>query len=252
MNDETRQAFEKHYPPQRGDPPAGAPYAFERGYVAAAEIAAVEVDSLSFKLDKATAELAERDASFELRWKADMWAIARWRAEKPEERDLLAPDHADLCVWLMDKLELHLLNPNSSDPVLSGPEGSPDRVAWLQDGSTMDHLNLGPFTYTLNPPLVVEKSGWYLMRLRSPGQGKDLVAGVVRMVQDPNETRAVPPEFFSKEDAIDTTRQAIGELRGFATALAKGTGGVARAAPLTAAQLTLVLDLAEKVLEGGK
>lgn len=49
-------------------------------------------------------ELEERDASFELRWGADMRAIERWRAERPEERDLIHPDHADLCVWLMKRL----------------------------------------------------------------------------------------------------------------------------------------------------
>lgn len=50
-------------------------------------------------------ELAERDASFDLRWKADMRAIARWREESPVERDLLWPDHADKVVWLMGQLE---------------------------------------------------------------------------------------------------------------------------------------------------
>lgn len=50
-------------------------------------------------------ELAERDRSFDLRWKADMRAIKRWQAEKPAERELVWPDHADLCVWLMGRLD---------------------------------------------------------------------------------------------------------------------------------------------------
>ena len=50
-------------------------------------------------------ELAEMNASFELRWLADMRAIARWREESPVERDLLWPDHADMVVWLIGQLE---------------------------------------------------------------------------------------------------------------------------------------------------
>lgn len=57
------------------------------------------------KVAELTKELAERDASFDLRWKADMRAIARWREESPVERDLLWPDHADKVVWLMGQLE---------------------------------------------------------------------------------------------------------------------------------------------------
>lgn len=52
---------------------------------------------------EAAQELRERERSFELRWAADMRAIARWRAESPEERELHMPDHADLCVWLLGR-----------------------------------------------------------------------------------------------------------------------------------------------------
>lgn len=48
-------------------------------------------------------ELAERDASFNLRWKADMRAIKRW--QEATGRTLVWPDHADLCVWLLEQLE---------------------------------------------------------------------------------------------------------------------------------------------------
>lgn len=50
-------------------------------------------------------ELAERDHSFDLRWKADMRAIKRWQAENYLERQLIWPDHADLCVWLLGRLD---------------------------------------------------------------------------------------------------------------------------------------------------
>jgi len=49
-------------------------------------------------------ELADYEASFELRWNADMRAIARWREAHPGN-DLVMPDHADLCVWLIEQLE---------------------------------------------------------------------------------------------------------------------------------------------------
>lgn len=57
------------------------------------------------EIERLQAELAERDASFELRWSADMRAITRWRAEDPQPRDLIMPDHADLVVWLLKRLE---------------------------------------------------------------------------------------------------------------------------------------------------
>jgi hypothetical protein len=41
------------------------------------------------------------EATFDLRWKADMRAIKRWRKETGEE--LVGPDHADLCVWLLEQ-----------------------------------------------------------------------------------------------------------------------------------------------------
>lgn len=46
--------------------------------------------------------LAEMEASFDLRWKADMRAIQHWRVATGLE--LIWPDHADLCSWLMGRL----------------------------------------------------------------------------------------------------------------------------------------------------
>lgn len=48
------------------------------------------------------AELADLQASFDLRWKADMRAIRRWQEAGPG-RDLTWPDHADLVVWLLER-----------------------------------------------------------------------------------------------------------------------------------------------------
>jgi quinol monooxygenase YgiN len=52
--------------------------------------------------DDARREAEERKASFNLRWKADMRAIKRWQEAHPGN-ELTWPDHADLCVWLMEE-----------------------------------------------------------------------------------------------------------------------------------------------------
>lgn len=46
----------------------------------------------------------EWQASFDLRWKADCRARERWQAAHPDQ-PLTWPDHADMCVWLMEQLE---------------------------------------------------------------------------------------------------------------------------------------------------
>ena len=48
---------------------------------------------------------AELEAGFDLRWNADMRAIKRWQAATG--RILVWPDHADLCVWLLEQLDPH-------------------------------------------------------------------------------------------------------------------------------------------------
>lgn len=49
-------------------------------------------------------DLDDHYRSFDLRWDADMRAIKRWQAAHPGN-DLVWPDHADLVVWLLEKLE---------------------------------------------------------------------------------------------------------------------------------------------------
>ena len=49
-------------------------------------------------------QVADHERSFDLRWKADMRAIKRWQEAHPGN-DLVWPDHADLCVWLMEQVE---------------------------------------------------------------------------------------------------------------------------------------------------
>ena len=40
---------------------------------------------------------------FDLRWKADMKAIKQW--QEATERELVWPNHSDLCVWLLNQQE---------------------------------------------------------------------------------------------------------------------------------------------------
>lgn len=46
---------------------------------------------------------ADLQRTFDLRWKADMRAIKRWREAHPGN-ELVMPDHADLVVWLLEQL----------------------------------------------------------------------------------------------------------------------------------------------------
>ena len=48
-------------------------------------------------------ERDELQATFDLRWKADMRAIKMWQAAHPGN-DQVWPDHADLVVWLGEQL----------------------------------------------------------------------------------------------------------------------------------------------------
>ena len=48
-------------------------------------------------------QLADLQTTLNMRWDADQRAIARWKAEKPAERDLTWPDHVDLVVWLAEE-----------------------------------------------------------------------------------------------------------------------------------------------------
>lgn len=52
---------------------------------------------------RARQQIAELEALFELRWKADMLAIKRW--QQATGRTMTWPDHADLLCWLMKQLD---------------------------------------------------------------------------------------------------------------------------------------------------
>ena len=73
-------------------------------------------------------ECAELNASFELRWKADMRAITRWQSEAPG-RELVWPSHDDLCVWLLGQLDeaLARLDAARQNVAPSSPGGNEKR-----------------------------------------------------------------------------------------------------------------------------
>ena len=52
--------------------------------------------------DELIQELVERDASFNLRWKAKMRGIEKWR--ETTQRELVWPDHGNLVAHLMERL----------------------------------------------------------------------------------------------------------------------------------------------------
>jgi hypothetical protein len=74
-----------------------------------------------FTLEDAVALVEEHEQSFNLRWAADMRAIKRWRAAGPG-RDLTLPDHADLCVWLLEQDEWQPIDTAPRDTLkITGP-----------------------------------------------------------------------------------------------------------------------------------
>ena len=55
------------------------------------------------QLDVLIQDSVQADEDFDLRWKADQRAIKRWQEATGKTR--IWPDHADLCVWLLEQLE---------------------------------------------------------------------------------------------------------------------------------------------------
>ena len=62
-----------------------------------------QLNKIQTERNAAIAERNDLQASADLRWKADMRAIKMWQEAHPGN-DLVWPDHADLCVWLLEQL----------------------------------------------------------------------------------------------------------------------------------------------------
>ena len=56
----------------------------------------------SDNLEQVSSDAATRDGEFDLRWKADLRAIHKWRDANPGN-DLVMPDHCDLVIWLLER-----------------------------------------------------------------------------------------------------------------------------------------------------
>ena len=63
-----------------------------------------EVERMAEEAVHLKEEIEDHEASFELRWKADMRAIKQWQEAHPGN-DHIWPDHADLCMWLIGEVE---------------------------------------------------------------------------------------------------------------------------------------------------
>lgn len=84
--------------------------AYSKGFSEASEhmqlfldIANTRIADLEWENERLQKDNDDFQSSFDLRHKADMRAIKRWQAETG--KDLAWPDHADLCVWLLEKNE---------------------------------------------------------------------------------------------------------------------------------------------------
>lgn len=64
---------------------------------------AAERDRLKHELALARESAEDLQSNFDLRWNCDMRAIKAWQAAHPGN-DLVWPDHADLCMWLLEEL----------------------------------------------------------------------------------------------------------------------------------------------------
>ena len=69
------------------------------------------------ELAEARAALVEHEQLFELRWAADVRAIKAWRIATG--REMVSPDHVDLCVFLMAALD------TASARLADAPGGAP-------------------------------------------------------------------------------------------------------------------------------
>jgi hypothetical protein len=75
----------------------------EREYHAHNPAYTSRLESLARRITKLEQELSELQETFDIRWNADMRAIKLW--QKKTGRKNVWPDHVDLVVFLMERLE---------------------------------------------------------------------------------------------------------------------------------------------------
>jgi hypothetical protein len=59
--------------------------------------------SAAAEIEDLHSQIADKEASFDVRWDADMRAIDRWH--KQTGKTMIWPDHVDLVMWLLEQLE---------------------------------------------------------------------------------------------------------------------------------------------------
>lgn len=80
--------------------------------------------------------LREAEESADLRHRADLRAVQMWRAATG--KDLVHPDHADLCLWLMDRLDSQLRFEHGVLAALSVLDGAGEHVQYAEVAATCD------------------------------------------------------------------------------------------------------------------
>lgn len=63
-----------------------------------------KIDKLKHNLELTQYRIKDQEKTFDLRWKADQRAIKMWQEEDPN-RENIWPDHADMVVFLLHKLD---------------------------------------------------------------------------------------------------------------------------------------------------
>lgn len=146
------------------------------GWVLESDVNA-RVAALERENEKLARDVEDYQRSFDLRWKADMRAIELWRAESPVERDLVWPDHADLVVWLMGRLEA---------------QGKREMRGWIGvdlDGTLAEYDGWrGPDRIGAPVPAMVERVKLWL------GEGKDVRIFTARISSDGTIERVMDAE----------------------------------------------------------
>ena len=85
--------------------------------------------------NKLRAEVSELNQLFDARWSADMRAIECWRKVHPGN-ELVLPDHANLCLWLMEErtrlaAEVEKLNSELTDALTDLATARQDNASFM-------------------------------------------------------------------------------------------------------------------------